>query len=52
MRVYAVVSYDLTEYIQPMHVHRIYATRERAEENLPDDDDFSIYEIKEWEVME
>ena len=51
-KVYAIVSYDLLEYSPSMFVHKVYASKEKAEENLPEDDEYSDYEIQEWKVIE
>lgn len=51
MKVYAIVSYDLLEYMPSMFVCEVYATRELAEKNLPEDAEDYRYEIKKWEVL-
>lgn len=51
-KVYAIVSYDLLEYVPSMCVHKVYSTREAAERNLPESDDMLVFEIKEWEVLD
>lgn len=51
-KVYAIVAYDLYEYIPSMYVYEVYSSREAAEKNMIDDDEGYSYEIKEWDVLD
>lgn len=52
MKVYAVVSYDLLEYVSSPCVHEVYLDREKAEESKPEDSEWLSFDIEEWEVIE
>lgn len=52
MKVYIHVSDDLLEYVPCLCIHRVYASKEQAEKELPKDDDYLAWRIEEYEVIE
>lgn len=51
-RVYAIVSIDLLTEDACMNIERIYFDLESAQANIPKDDDYCMYRIEEYEVVE